>query len=65
MSKTRKVTGVGWDVSAIGNGLFYPSQTAMSFQTYISCGCRCIEACIYACAHFTHMYMYIFVQNYE
>ena len=27
MSKTRKVKGVGWDVSAIGNGLFCPSPT--------------------------------------
>lgn len=31
MSKTRKVRGVGWDVSAIGNGLLYPSQTYNEF----------------------------------
>lgn len=31
MSKTRKVRGVGWDVSAIGNGLFCPYPTYYDF----------------------------------
>lgn len=44
MSKTRKVKGVGWDVSAIGNGLLLNSGCINSFLFYdMVIGCIIID----------------------
>lgn len=43
MSEKRKVKGVGWDVSAIGNGMFidilriYPARNCAWSSSYIFC----------------------------
>lgn len=48
MSITRKVKGVGWDVSAIGNGVFYLSRTRNEFVNLIfHLYVLVLEKCIY------------------